>query len=58
MSIAWFKRNKLLIIFTGILLLCLVASCNFDRPDGAFNSKTPCEVLKERMGTQPVSTVV
>ena len=31
---------------------------NFDRPGGAFNGKTPYEVLRERIGTQPVSTVV
>jgi transposase InsO family protein len=31
---------------------------NFDRPHGAFNGNTPYEVLRERMGTQPVSTVV
>ena len=31
---------------------------NFGRPHGAFNGKTPYEVLRERMGTQPVSTVV
>lgn len=31
---------------------------NFDRPHGAFNDKTPCEVLRERIRTHPVSTVV
>ncbi len=31
---------------------------NFDRPHGAFNGKTPYEVLRERMRTHPVSTVV
>ena len=31
---------------------------NFDRPHGAFNGNTPYEVLRERMGTQPVSIVV
>jgi len=31
---------------------------NFYRPHGAFNGKTPYEVLRERMGAQPVSTVV
>jgi transposase InsO family protein len=31
---------------------------NFDRPRGVFNGKTPYEVLRERMGTRPVSTVV